>query len=151
MKFCVVMPAAETTSPAVSTCAPWSNTTPAWLTITIWPLAVMCPAISDGSGPTTVFSAMAELSGCLKLTVCALPTLKLCQVSAADWLCWLMVVVLPDWVIPAWPPTTAPPVGRALGAICATAGVARTASAVPCSRARRRVMLSLQRKKSLLF
>ena len=130
MKLLSLMPAAETTRPAVSTCEPLVKMTPDWLMSTTWPFARMRPPICEGSPPSTRFSAMALAPGWLNCTVCALPTLKLCQLRAARWLCWLIVVVVGPAVIVAWPALTAPPVGRAFGASWAWAGMANATSAV---------------------
>ena len=50
------------------TWAPWENTTPEGLTSTIVPLAVIRPAICDGSDPVTRLSAIAPLLGWLNCT-----------------------------------------------------------------------------------
>ena len=59
MKLASPMPAALTIRPLVLTWEPWKNMTPDWLTRMICPLASIRPAICDGLGPTTRFSAMA--------------------------------------------------------------------------------------------
>src|ERR1700733_5162564 len=110
----------------------------------IWPLASMRPAICDGAGPVTRFSATALAEGWLNVTLCWLPTLKLFQSMAARWEDWSIRVLLPVWLIAAAPPPTLPPVGRAFGAGCAAAGsdaiaavnVSPVCSAVPSSRLR---------------
>jgi hypothetical protein len=56
------------------------------LTSTIWPLASIRPAICEGSGPVTRFSATALAEGWAKVTLCWRPTSKLCQSIAARWL-----------------------------------------------------------------
>ena len=89
---------------------------------TIWPLAVMRPAIAEGSGPMTRLSVTAVGPGCWKVTACWLPTSKLRQSIAARGLDCVMVVVRGAVAMLAWPATTWPPVGRALGAGCARAG-----------------------------
>ena len=92
----------------------------------ICPLALICPAICDGSGPITRFSATADADGCTKSTVCCDPTLKLCQLidtRGLDW-AWVIVVVLALVPIVALPAVTLPPLGRAFGASCARPGVA---------------------------
>ena len=90
----------------------------------------MRPAICDGSGPVTRFSATALDDGWLNVTLCWLPTSKLCQLIAARWLDWLICVLLALWLIAAVPATTLPPVGRAFGAGCACTGWARTSRTV---------------------
>ena len=97
--------------------------------ITTWPLASIRPAICDGFGPTTRFSTTELEDGWSNCTVCWLPTLKLCQLMAARWLVWSMVVVAGDCEIVALPATTLPPVGRAFGAGWACAGSARAMTA----------------------
>ena len=134
MKFLLVVSAADTTSELTSTWLPLSNTTPERLTSTTLPLAVMCPAISDGSPPTTRFSVVALALGWTKLTVSAEPTLKLCQFTAASWLAWFTVVrVLLVWLMLACPATTCPPCGRAVGESCACAGKASTSNTAACN------------------
>jgi hypothetical protein len=59
--------------------------------------------------------------------------LKLCQFTAARWLDWLIAVLVAVWLIAAAPATTLPPVGRAFGAGCASAGSDRTSITVACS------------------
>ena len=54
--------------------------------------------------------------GCWKLTVASLPTLKVLQSTTALWLVWLMLSVLPDWLMVACPAATWPPVGSWLAA-----------------------------------
>ena len=88
----------------------------------IWPLAPILPAICDGLEPTTRFSVTALDDGWLNCTLCWLPTLKPCQLIAPRWVDWLIVVWLAVLLIEALPPTTTPPVGRALGAGWAAAG-----------------------------
>jgi hypothetical protein len=90
--------------------------TPDWFTSTTWPFAVILPAICDGLGPVTRLSVIALALGWLKLTLCGLPTSKLCQLTAARGLDWLIVVLAGVWLIAAPPATTTPPVGRAFGA-----------------------------------
>ena len=53
----------------------------------------MRPAICDGSGPVTRFSATALADGWLKVTLCWLPTSKLFQSIAARWLDWVIWVL----------------------------------------------------------
>jgi hypothetical protein len=89
---------------------------------TICPFAVIRPAIADGSGPVTRFSVTALAFGWSNVTVCALPTLKLVQLTAARALDWVMVVVVGAVVMLAAPATTWPPSGRADGAGWAIAG-----------------------------
>ena len=83
MKFCVLIPGALTISPLTSTCAPRENATPAALVMMTLPFALIRPAITEGSGPTTRFSVTALALGWLNCTVCWLPTSKLCQLMAA--------------------------------------------------------------------
>src|SRR6185312_13885624 len=75
MKLLLLIPAADTTSPAVFTTAPSLKNTPAWLTSTTRPFASICPAMVDGSGPITRLSVVAVLLGCWYWTVYCAPTL----------------------------------------------------------------------------
>ncbi len=93
----------------------------------------MRPAICEGSGPTTRFSVTALGDGWLKVTLCWLPTLKLCQLTAARWVDWLIAVLLAVWLIAAAPAITTPPVGWAFGAGWAWAGSASTRDTVACN------------------
>ena len=62
-KFSLEMLAVEAISPAASTCAPCEKTTPDWLTMATWPLAVIRPAMTEGSGVVTRFSVIACVEG----------------------------------------------------------------------------------------
>ena len=68
MKRAGSVPAADTTRPAVFTCAPWWKITPDWFTSTTWPLALIRPAICDGLAEFTVFSVIARAFGCWNVT-----------------------------------------------------------------------------------
>ena len=92
MKFWLVIPAAVAMKPAVLICAPLVKVIPSWFSRITWPLALICPAIWDGFGPTTRFSATAAAFGCWKFTDCPEPTSKLCQLIAARWVVWWMLV-----------------------------------------------------------
>src|ERR1700739_1386797 len=94
------------------------------------PLALSLPAICEGLGVVTRFNATAAEFGWLNCTCAWLPILKVCQLIAARWLAWLMVVVLPLLLIEALPPNTLPPVGSAFGAGCASAGKDTTTATV---------------------
>jgi hypothetical protein len=52
--------------------------------------------MAEGSGPTTRFSATELEDGCWKTTDSLAPMLKLCQLSAARLVVWLMSVCAPD-------------------------------------------------------
>ena len=77
----------------------------------ICPLAPIRPAICDGSGPSTRFSATEPIEGWLNRTDCWLPISKLCQLMAARGLDWSMVVVVAFCAMAAAPAVTTPPVG----------------------------------------
>jgi hypothetical protein len=127
------IPEAVAMKPAVLTCAPLRKVIPSWFSRITWPLALICPAICDGLGPVTRFSATAAAFGCWKSTDCRAPTLKLCQSIAARWLDWVMVVALAERAMLAAPPTTTPPCGAAFGESCARAGCASTSTTVACN------------------
>ncbi len=134
MKALLAMSAVEITSELTLTWLPCSNTTPDGLTSTTLPLAVMRPAIAEGSGPTTRFSVVALALGCWKVTLCAEPTLKLCQSTAARELDCCTVVTVVVWLMLACPATTWPPCGCALGGSGpACAGSPSTSSTAACS------------------
>ena len=133
---------AEATRPPALTVAPAPNTTPLGLTSTTWPLADSLPSICEASPAVTRFSAMAEASGCRKVTAACLPMSKPCQSRIALGLVWVMVMALPASAMDAWPAVTRPPVGRALGAglpAMAEMPAAAETSAVPASIALRNV------------
>ena len=111
MKFSLVIPGAVAISAPTSTWAPRVNRMPDWLTSATPPLAVMRPAITEGSGPTTRFSVQLPALGCWNCTVCPAPTLKPCQLIAARSVPCVMVVCVPVCAMPACPATTCPPVG----------------------------------------
>ncbi len=54
----------ETMTDCAVTSAPLVNTTPDWLMSTICPLAVICPAITEGSAVMTRLSVTALAEGC---------------------------------------------------------------------------------------
>ena len=130
MKFWSLMPAAETTTLWASTWAPLVNSTPAGLTSTIWPFAVILPAICEGSAPVTRFSVIALGDGCWNWTCCLLPTSKLLQLTAARCDVWSICVSVEVWPIVAVPATTLPPWGCALIAGCAAARCAAATKTV---------------------
>src|SRR5512135_2897773 len=74
-------------------------------------------------------TAMALAEGCTKFTVSCAVVLKLCQLRERFWLDWLMVVVLPDWLMLPLPAVTCPPVGAA-----SAAGTMRTSANAPAIR-----------------
>ena len=76
-----------------------------------WPGAVIRPKIWLGWVSMTRFSVADWALGCWKLTVASLPMLKLVQSTTALWLVWLMLSVLADWLMLAWPAATWPPLG----------------------------------------
>ena len=67
--------------------------------------------MTDTSAPTTRFSATLLAEGWLNVTVLPAPIEKLCQLAAILAVAWLMVMLLPLWLMVALPPTTVPPVG----------------------------------------
>ena len=94
------------TRPPTSTREPGPNSTPDGLIRNTWPFAVSRPWISEGSLPTTRFSATAPAPGWTKFTAAPEPMLKLCQFRIARSLaCW-MVVVVPAVETAAWPAIT---------------------------------------------
>ncbi len=143
MKFLVGMSEVETTTLSALTWEPFANTTPDWLISTIWPFAVIFPSICERLPPTTRFSAIAVLFGWRKFTCAAAPTSKLCQLIAARWLVWVMVVSAGACAMLALPATTAPPVGVVPGASWAwpRAGSRAADSAVEQNSAARRLPL----------
>ena len=137
MKSWLVMPAALAIRFATLTWAPSAKTTPDWLTMAMPPLAVIRPAMTEGSGVVTRLRVQLCAFGWLNCTVWLAPTLKLFQSTAARPVDWLMVVVVAVCAILAAPATTRPPVGAAFGATpCAAATIG--SRAVPASRAWRR-------------
>ena len=58
-------------------------------------------------------TAIAEADGCWKFTVSCAAILKPSQLRESFWLVCRMVVVVPDWEMPASPETTCPPTGAA--------------------------------------
>ena len=132
--FSGLIAAAETTRPAALTCAPRLKATPDWLISTIWPLALIRPAICDGSGPTTRFKVTAWAEGWLNVTVCCAPTSKLCQFTAPRWVAWLTVVFCASGrAMLIWPPTTCPPCGLAFGAGAARVAGTSTIMVAACN------------------
>ena len=67
----------------------------------------------DGSEPSTRLSSTELLLGCSTRTDSPAAMLKLCQLMAAFWVDWLMVVLSALLLMLAAPATTAPPAGRA--------------------------------------
>ena len=67
----------------------------------------------EGSEPSTRLSATELLLGCTNWTASFCPMLKLCQLIAAFWLDWLIVVLPAPPAMLALPADTAPPVGPA--------------------------------------
>ena len=96
---------------------------------TIWPFALILPAMADGSPEVTRFSVTDEALGCANVTLCCEPTLKVVQSIAARLLDCEMLVDVAVVLIEAEPATTWPPVGRAFGAGCARAGWMATGTA----------------------
>src|SRR5215469_1945371 len=87
---------------------------PLGLIRTIWPLALSCPAMTEGSPALTRFRAMALAEGWTNCVVSFGAMLKLCQLIAARGVVWLIVSVFGAvGVIVAPPPTTCPPWGFA--------------------------------------
>src|SRR5271157_5943658 len=94
----------------------------------ICPLALLRPAICDGLGLITRFSADADDDGWTKSTVCREPTSKLRQLIAARGVDCVIVVVVALVPIEALPAVTTPPLGRAFAAGCARLGPASSSS-----------------------
>ena len=143
MNLSLAMPAAETTRALASIWALSVKTIPERFSMMTRPLALIRPAICEGSAALTRLSTVAPALGWLKMTDWARPTSKLVQSITArgeDWVIWVVVVVAR---ISACPAVTLPPWGRAPGAGSANASGASSAhskavSAVPTSRRRRR-------------
>ena len=104
------------TSPPTSTWAVLPKITPPGLTRNTCPLAVSLPSITEASLCNTRLSATELALGCWKLTCAAEPMLKVCQFNVTCWVAWLICsCAAPGWEIVAWPETTCPPVGSAVG------------------------------------
>ena len=135
-RFASVMPIAETTSDWAFTSEPLVNSTPDWLISTSWSLAVILPAITDGSGPTTWLMVTDCADGAVNDTVPAVPTSKLRQFTEAEEVLCVTSSVAPLWLMVAAPATTLPPVGNAvaerLAARAAKAVGTLWARAAPC-------------------
>src|SRR6185369_7651700 len=127
MKSPSLMLRVDATRPATFTCAPWANRMPFGFTRNTLPLADRLPRMLEGSGPVTRLSATELEFGCTNLTASTCPILKLCQLMAAFWLDWVMVMVPAPPEIVALPAETAPPVGRAW-ALLPSASITETAS-----------------------
>ena len=147
MKPALAMSLVETITDCACTCEPPANTTPDWLISAMPPLAVMRPAMTEGSGPVTRFSVIEVVAGCRNCTLWSRPTSKLRQSITARSVDWVMVVVAGPWPMVAAPPTTRPPCGAAFAgsawaaARCWASSSAGATSMLPCSRAIRRCAL----------
>ena len=73
----------EATSPPTLTLAVWPNRMPFGLTRNTFPFADRLPRMTEGSEPSTRFSATELLVGCSKTTLLPLPIEKDCQLIAA--------------------------------------------------------------------
>ena len=113
MKSPSVMFRVEATSPPTLTDAPWPNRMPFGLTRNTLPLADRLPRMLEGSEPSTRLSATELLLGCTNWTASPAAMLKLCQLIAAFWVDWLMVVLPAPVLMLAPPAATTPPAGRA--------------------------------------
>ncbi|VVE90821.1 hypothetical protein PBR20603_04812 [Pandoraea bronchicola] len=89
--------------------------TPAGLTKNTWPGALTLPYIWLGLLSSTRFRMAAFAEGCWKLTVAALPTLNVCQLTTAFCEVCVTFMVLPFVLIVACPAATCPPVGNCVG------------------------------------
>src|SRR6185436_5899780 len=116
MKSASVIPRVEATSPPTFTCAPCPNRMPFGLMRKTLPFADRLPRMLDGSGPSTRLRATELLPGCTNWTASVLPMLNDCQLIAAFWLDWLIVVLPGVTAIFAVPADTAPPTGSAWAA-----------------------------------
>ena len=124
MKSAWLMPRVLATRPPTFTCAPGANSTPFGFTKNTWPVLVSLPKIWLASVPSTRFS-VAPPAGWLKCTCALAPMLKLCQSMAARAVLCTMSMRGPCVAILAAPPTTWPPLGRAVvGGPAASAGAA---------------------------
>ena len=88
------------------------------LTRNTFPFADRLPRITEGSVPSTRFSATELLVGWSKTTLLPLPIEKDCQLIAARSLVCVTVSDLVPVAMLAWPATTSPPVGS----VCASTG-----------------------------
>ena len=77
------------------------------------PLAERLPKMAEGSEPSTRLSITELLLGCAKRTASPEAMLKPCQLMAAFWLDWVMVLVSAVLLMLALPAATTPPVGSA--------------------------------------
>ena len=89
-------------------------------------MALIWPKIWLGLASSTRFSSALLALGWLMLTCACAPTLKLCQLIAAFWLDWLMLITAPACLTLAWPALSWPPLGNCVvagglggGAACA--------------------------------
>ena len=121
------------------TCALLPNSTPLGLSKKTLPVAFSFPKMSDGWLPVTRLSATPPL-GCTKLTLAALPMLKLSQLAIRR--CWLCVTVMAlpfvAMLPAAAPPTICPMVGRVFAGGAASVG-SDTAARQTASAKRRRL------------
>jgi len=125
----VVMASVEATRPPTFTLAPWLNSTPLALTRKTRPLALSCPAMTDGSLPVTRLSRMLDAPMfCQMLTASLAPIEKPFQLMMARGELWAMASARPpSGVTVGTPDTVTPPCvlnmpGRKVGRTCASAG-----------------------------
>src|SRR5450631_4286323 len=135
MKSPSVMLRVDATSPPTFTCAPAPKRMPFGLTRNTLPFADRLPRMLEGSAPSTRLSATELLLGCANCTASADPMLKPCQLIAAFWLVWVIVVLPGVEAMLALPADTAPPMGRAKtlvpNAIMTQAAIVLRAPALP--------------------
>src|SRR5450756_2458230 len=103
----------EATKPPTLIDAPRPNRMPFGLTRNTLPLAVKLPRMLEGSAPSTRLSATELLFGCTNRTDSPAAILKLCQLSAAFCVDWLMTVLPAPVLMLAAPAATTPPAGSA--------------------------------------
>ena len=93
-------------SAPTSTVDPGANNTPLGLLRTTWPLALIWPKIWLGALPSTRLSITLLAEGWLMFTLAWAPTSKLCQLTAANGLLWVMFITAPAWLMVARPAAT---------------------------------------------
>ncbi len=116
MKSSLAIRAVVATSEPTLTCAVPVNTTPEGFTMATPPLAVMRPAMVEGSGVMTRFSVQELAEGCAMFTWASRPTSKRCHSITARLLDCVTCMRAPDSAMAAAPAVTCPPVGSCPGA-----------------------------------
>ena len=113
MKAPSVMFRVEATNPPTLTDAPLPNKMPFGFTRNTLPVADRVPRMLEGAEPSTRFSATELLLGCRNWTDSFDPMPKLCQLIAALWVDWVMVMPVAPLLMMAPPAVTVPPDGSA--------------------------------------